>query len=897
VTSAAAVPAPIQPPQSLAERIRTAPTPVRLKGFMYAVWALAAVLFLLGEGSVASALHAIRTVGKDTAPSIIAAQEISSALADLDANAGNYLLGNKQNQDAAKRAFEERRVTVTRKLVDAARNITYGEAESVPINTLLDGLGRYLELYAEMRYRKDAGDATGALGVYAAATDLMHTKMLPAGAALDAANLSHLESDYAAEKSSGGMAGGLSALLAGVLVFVLLWGQILLTKWTRRIFNPALVGATVVAVTFGAYLVSRISLSQDQLKIAKEDAFDSIHALWQARAVAFDANGDETRWLLFGSARAAEFERGYKDKVQKLASVAAGRVADRGPEAARHLQGVLRRRAAQRHLRRREGGGPQDDPRLRRLRQDRRHHARPGEEQPARRGGAALHRHRRERVQRRLRSLRHGPPGRGGHQPHGVRRRRRPGDQRAGPGGEGPPLGLAGRRLPRPLRPPPPPAGVRRVSQPTPVEQIDLLLAAWDERLRRMDENLVALESEAIYQILAGKAGKRPALEGATKERVGPALDAVTELFENRERLSAVVAKAREVRASISALTFWESDDKIAEVFRLLRGTSIELGQKVVALSQRNLLDQSFHEVFIEPEQLLAQMATRFQEARTVLLAVSQAWEALDPAMATIEAEVKTLRDLAAELGPPANAGGTPAPPAKAGEQPKEIPELAQAEAELARLRARVAKDPLGAQGGVAQEITPRLAALRARLEAERAARQRTQSGLAEARDVRRRLAEEHQRALRLAAEARQQIEGAAVTRLPPLLDEGLLTGLDEWLRKIEGTAEARRWSPAEVGLARWRATAEQYHATAHAAATAAEALLARRGELAGRLSARRAQAAALGARGLALDPAAEARAREADMLLRKRPVPIDEATKVVEGYEAAIVALAARRN
>jgi len=29
-------------------------------------------------------------------------------------------------------------------------------------------------------------------------------------------------------------------------------------------------------------------------------------------------------------------------------------------------------------------------------------------------------------------------------------------------------------------------------------------------------ENLVALESEAIYQILAGKAGKRPALEGVT---------------------------------------------------------------------------------------------------------------------------------------------------------------------------------------------------------------------------------------------------------------------------------------------------------------------------------------------------------------------------------------------
>ena len=54
------------------------------------------------------------------------------------------------------------------------------------------------------------------------------------------------------------------------------------------------------------------------------------------------------------------------------------------------------------------------------------------------------------------------------------------------------------------------------MTQPTALEQIDLLLAAWDERLRRMSENLVALESEAIYQILAGKAGKRPALAGVT---------------------------------------------------------------------------------------------------------------------------------------------------------------------------------------------------------------------------------------------------------------------------------------------------------------------------------------------------------------------------------------------
>ena len=425
--------------------------------------------------------------------------------------------------------------------------------------------------------------------------------------------------------------------------------------------------------------------------------------------------------------------------------------------------------------------------------------------------------------------------------------------------------------------------------QPVPLEQIDLLLAAWDERLRRMDENLVALESEAIYQILAGKAGKRPALEGTTKARVDPALDAVSELFENRERLAGIVARAREVRASISALAFWEKDDKLTEIHRLLRGSSIELGQQVVALSERNLLDQGYHDVFIEPEQLLAEMAARFQEARTVLLAVSHAWEALDPEMTRVEARMSALRALAADV--------QPAPtPARPGEPTRELAELAEAEAELLALRGRVAKDPLGAASGI-EQIGPRLVALRARLDHLAEVRSRVTASLDAARDLRRRLAEGHERARSLADEARREIEGDALRRLARALDEGLLSGLDEWLHKLEGTVEARRWSPAEIGLTRWHATAAEYHATDSGAAADAEALLARRGELAGRLSARRAHAAALAARGLLLAPSFETRAREAEALLRRRPVPIDDAARAVDDYEAAVVALAARRG
>ncbi len=286
--------------ESLGERLRKAPTPWRIRAYMYAVWGIAGTLTLVGGLMIFQAWNAIKTVGKDTAPSIIYAQEISFSLADLDANAGNYLLGARKDQAAALKTFEDRRGTVTARLVEAAHNITEGDAEKVPINALFDGLGRYLELFAEMRYRKDNGDAGGAQGVYLNATELMHQKMLPAADALDAANFKALRTEYEAQQIRSEGAEGIAGVFAAVLVAALVSAQVFLRRRTRRMFNVPLVIATAVAAAFGVYLVWTIAQARDDLKVAKEDAFDSIHALWQADAIAYDANGDETRYLLGG---------------------------------------------------------------------------------------------------------------------------------------------------------------------------------------------------------------------------------------------------------------------------------------------------------------------------------------------------------------------------------------------------------------------------------------------------------------------------------------------------------------------------------------------------------------------------------------------------------------------
>ena len=415
------------------------------------------------------------------------------------------------------------------------------------------------------------------------------------------------------------------------------------------------------------------------------------------------------------------------------------------------------------------------------------------------------------------------------------------------------------------------------MSGPAPtIEVVDTLLAGWEARLRRMDENLIALESDDAYQLLAGKAGRRAPLLGVTRERVLPALDAVTELFQQRELLTDVVDRARAARASISALTFWDREEKLALVVRLLRAPSIDLGVRPLPLAERSLLDEHQHDLLLEPEALLAGMVRDFERARDVILSVARAWKELGLRLTELRREIQALRALSARVGGAASS------------------ELEAADHALAALAELVQKDPLGCAARPAVPSLPELATIRSRLEAEAAAAERVALALDLARARRRSLAEVHARAEAAFAEASRAIEDASTCLTAPI-DEPHLGGLDAWLEKLTATAAAHRYAAAEIGLARFHETAEGYLASEQRAEEEAGAATGARAELQGRLSARRAQAAALAARAGVDRAPLEVQARDAERLLRAHPIPLAQARRAVDAYEAAVLALSRR--
>jgi hypothetical protein len=109
---------------------------------------------------------------------------------------------------------------------------------------------------------------------------------------------------------------GLGILLAAALITL----QFYLAARFQRLVNPALAAATVLTIAFVAVTAVQLNAESGHLKVAKQDAFDSIQALSLARAVSYDANADESRYLV-DPGRAAQYQQAFLSKSQQIADV------------------------------------------------------------------------------------------------------------------------------------------------------------------------------------------------------------------------------------------------------------------------------------------------------------------------------------------------------------------------------------------------------------------------------------------------------------------------------------------------------------------------------------------------------------------------------------------------
>jgi hypothetical protein len=299
-------------------------TPHRLQAALTAICIATGIFYLCVLVTVGQLRAGIKTVGTDSAPSVVAASHMRAYLADMDANIANEMIAKPGDNLDAIDSYQKDRKDVVDNLVVAAKNITY-DSEQEHIVNIAEGFAQYEELISQARSFHERGDAA-MLAAYRQATDLLH-KLLDEAIQLDKVNSDELEKAYAQKRIVVmallvlviGSGGGVLALLVVT--------QLYLLRNMNRVINRGLFLATVLTTLFLLMTLVRLFQANGDLKVAKEDAFDSINALWQARAIAYDINGDESRWLL-DRPRAAQYEQSFFKNSDRLVKLQRGRDTD-----------------------------------------------------------------------------------------------------------------------------------------------------------------------------------------------------------------------------------------------------------------------------------------------------------------------------------------------------------------------------------------------------------------------------------------------------------------------------------------------------------------------------------------------------------------------------------------
>lgn len=303
-----------------------ATVPARLRLLRAATVSLAAVLALLlalaGVG-LTGTWDAVE--GRD-APRTTSAAALDLALNDMDAQAANILLssGNAGKgrldtpYEKAVGFYGDSRRDIGHDLRTLAVAAQGDRTDEHTVEALTDDFAAYQELIGRaLENDGHRGGKTAALADHRKATDLLRTRLLPGARELVASNDRAFDARYSQARSA--LRGELVAVLVlGVLLLVVLVVlQWYLARRFHRILNPGVLGATVctlLAVLLGAQV---ISASAGHLRVARHDAFDSVVALSRARAIAYDANADESRYLL-DPERRGRYERAFLEKSQQL---------------------------------------------------------------------------------------------------------------------------------------------------------------------------------------------------------------------------------------------------------------------------------------------------------------------------------------------------------------------------------------------------------------------------------------------------------------------------------------------------------------------------------------------------------------------------------------------------
>jgi hypothetical protein len=391
--------------------------------------------------------------------------------------------------------------------------------------------------------------------------------------------------------------------------------------------------------------------------------------------------------------------------------------------------------------------------------------------------------------------------------------------------------------------------------------QVDRLLNDWKYKVDAASQNLLDLDDLPAYQRVTGTGNPPSSLTGITQQRIGEALTAIDQLFDDLQLLTNLLDRVKQLRQQLPSLFI--SDESLQEIYHLLTGNSIQLPSIQTPLSQRNLLSPNQQLQAISPAELLDRMTCMFTIARDAFVAVNTAWIELESKLIANHQSLIDLYQLAHQLQ-------VPIPPT-----------LITAQTNFTNLQIQIDRDPLGINQTFDRDLTPLINNTRHELETLSQQCQQLQTKLVTARQQL-----EHLRQLErdsIVAYTESQTKVSHDLPLIAPLPAAELTAMEQWLERLVAKFESGTIAPIHVGLTNWTNKIQAYTTAARSALAANRLPLDTRQELRGRLDALSAKALA---KGKTEDPILVDLAIQARQALYTSPTALDLAMDLVKSYE-----------
>jgi CHASE3 domain sensor protein len=298
---------------SLPQRLRAvgATTPGRYRLWSGGIALTLVVIAVTGTAAAAGLRSGTDRIRNNSGPVLVATQQLVASLAEADAAASAAFLSGRQEDPEQRRLYEEALARANFQLEDVSSLIGDDERSHRSLKSLANQITRYAGLVEAAR----ASNRAGVAGGEAYLVDALN--LLGSAVANEAGQLTRATQERFGKDEDLRDAGVPSAVaLGGLALIVLLAGQRVVTRLSRRLLNPPLVLATLALLLSVGWLAAANVRSGNDLRQARRDGFDSIALTARIQTTGFRAKADETVAVITGDpARRANAERAANDLI------------------------------------------------------------------------------------------------------------------------------------------------------------------------------------------------------------------------------------------------------------------------------------------------------------------------------------------------------------------------------------------------------------------------------------------------------------------------------------------------------------------------------------------------------------------------------------------------------